>query len=82
MQIACSAVAHAHAKKTPVHGSSAMFETKSSYCRVARQSFRATRQLACDHALSLYLCNLFSGGGHDTFLSQVTCKKARIWTFF
>ena len=21
--------------------------------------------LACDHAISLYLCNLFSGGGHD-----------------
>ena len=38
--------------------------------------------VACDHALSLYLCNLFSGGGHDTFLSQITCKKARIWTFF
>ena len=38
--------------------------------------------LACDHALSLYLCNLFSGRGHDTFLSQITCKKARIWTFF
>ena len=37
--------------------------------------------IACDHALSLYLCNLFSGGGHDTFLSQITCKKARIWTF-
>ena len=27
------------------------------------------------------VCNLFSGGGHDTFLSQITCKKARIWTF-
>ena len=38
--------------------------------------------VACDHALSLYLCNLFSGRGHDTFLSQITCKKARIWTFF
>ena len=38
--------------------------------------------VTCDHALSLYLCNLFSGGGHDTFLSQITCKKARIWTFF
>jgi len=22
-------------------------------------------EVACDHALSLYLCNLFSGGGHD-----------------
>ena len=31
--------------------------------------------IACDHALSLYLCNLFSGGGYDTFLSQITCKK-------
>ena len=40
--------------------------------------------LACDHAFSLYLCNLFLGGGHDTILnfSQITCKKARIWTFF
>ena len=38
--------------------------------------------VTCDHVLSLYLCNLFSGGGHDTFLSQITCKKARIWTFF
>ena len=35
--------------------------------------------IACDHALSLYLCNMFSGGGHDTFLSQITCKKPRIW---
>ena len=34
------------------------------------------------HALSLYLCNLFSEGGHDTILSQITCKKARIWTSF
>ena len=43
---------------------------------------RLNRKLvACDHALSLYVCNLFSGGGHDTFLSQITCKKARIWTF-
>ena len=34
---------------------------------------------------SLYLCNLFLGGGHDTILnfSQIIiCKKARIWTFF
>ena len=38
--------------------------------------------VACDHPLSLYLCNLFSGGGHGTFLLQITCKKARIWTFF
>ena len=33
--------------------------------------------IACDHALSLYLCNLFSGGGYDTFLSQITCKKKK-----
>ena len=33
--------------------------------------------IACDHALSLYFCNLFSGGGHDTFLSQITCKKKK-----
>ena len=32
--------------------------------------------------LSLCLCNLFSGGGHDTMLSQIACKKARMWTFF
>ena len=32
-------------------------------------------EVACDHVLSLYLCNLFSGGGHDTFLLQITCKK-------
>ena len=38
--------------------------------------------IACDHALSLYLFNLFSEGGHDTILSQITCKKATIWTFF
>ena len=38
--------------------------------------------IACDHALYLYLCNLFLGGGHDTILSQITCKKARIWTSF
>ena len=38
--------------------------------------------IACDHALSLYLFNLFSRGGHDTILSQIKCKKARIWTFF
>ena len=38
--------------------------------------------VACDDALSFYVCNLFSGGGHDTFLLQITCKKARIWTFF
>ena len=38
--------------------------------------------IACDHALSLYLCNLFYGGGHDTILSQITCIKARIWISF
>ena len=38
--------------------------------------------IACDHALSLYLFNLFSEGGHDTILSQMTWKKATIWTFF
>ena len=43
---------------------------------------RFTPQLACDHALSLCLCKLLSGGGHDTFLLQITCKKASIWTFF
>ena len=37
--------------------------------------------LACNGALSLYLCNLFLGRGHDTFLLQITCKKARKWTF-
>ena len=40
------------------------------------------KRLACDHAFSLYLCNLFAGGGQDTFLSQIPWKKARIWTFF
>ena len=39
-------------------------------------------RLACDHAPSLYLCNLFSGGWHDTIFSQITCKKGRIWTCF
>ena len=38
--------------------------------------------LTYDHALSLYLCNLFSEGGHDIIVSQITCKKARIWTSF
>ena len=28
------------------------------------------KTVACDHSLSLYLCNLFSGGGRDTFLSD------------
>ena len=37
--------------------------------------FYASDFIACDHALSLYLCNLFSGEGHDTFLLQITCKK-------
>ena len=39
-------------------------------------------RLACDHAPSLYLCNLFSGGWHDTIFSQIKCKKGRIWTCF
>ena len=39
-------------------------------------------RLPCDHALSLHLCNLCSEGGHDTFLLQIKCKKARIWTSF
>jgi len=38
--------------------------------------------IACDHALYLYFCNLFLGGGHDAILSQITCKKAIIWTSF
>ena len=38
--------------------------------------------IACDHALYLYLCNLFLGGGRDTILSQITCKKVIIWTSF
>ena len=33
-------------------------------------------RLACDHALSLYRCNLFPGGWHDTIFSQITAKKA------
>ena len=41
----------------------------------------AWQLLAGDHALFIYLCNLFSGRGHDTFPLQITCKKARIWTF-
>ena len=43
---------------------------------------RFTPQLACDHALSLCLCKLLSGGGHDTYLLQITWKNAIIWTFF
>ena len=53
-----------------------------SSCVVDKHAAWDPSTLACDHALSLYLCNLCSGGGHDTFLSQITCKKARIWTFF
>ena len=26
--------------------------------------------------------SVIGSGGHDTFLLQITCKKARIWTFF
>ena len=44
-------------------------------------SIKVIKLFAGDYALSLYLCNLFSEGGHDTFFSQITCKKARIWTF-
>ena len=29
-------------------------------------------RLACDHALSLYLCNPFSRGWHDTIFSRIT----------
>ena len=36
---------------------------------------RSSSRLACNHALSLHLCNLFS-------VWHITCKKARIWTFF
>ena len=32
-------------------------------------------RLACDHALSLYLCNLFSGGGRSFFPSRT--KEAK-----
>ena len=42
----------------------------------------ARKKLPRNHSLSLYHCNLFSGGGHDTILSQITCEKARIWTSF
>ena len=45
---------------------------------LAQNSVVTDNMIACDHALSLYLCNLFSEGGHDTILSQITCKKARI----
>ena len=40
--------------------------------------------IAWDHALSLAYCPFMSltGRGHDTFLCRITCKKARIWTFF
>ena len=68
---------------------------QSSYCEEVRAGAKKKKwkwvvegrrgkacPLACDHALSLCLCNLFPGGGHDTILSQITCKKARIWTFF
>ena len=42
----------------------------------------ARKKLPQNHSLSLYHCNLFSGGGHDTILSQITCEKVRIWTSF
>ena len=38
--------------------------------------------IACYHALYLYLCYLFLGGGHDTILSQITWKNTIIWTSF
>ena len=50
--------------------------------RLVVENARSCTWVTCDHALSLYLCNLCSGGGHDTFLLQITCRKARIWTFF
>ena len=53
----------------------AIYHLKS--CRIRNFSV-----VTYDHAVSIYLCNLFSGGGHDTILSQITCKKARIWTSF
>ena len=52
-------------------------------CSAGFSVFYWTRgTIACDHALYLYLCNLFLGGGHDRILSQITCKKAIIWTSF
>ena len=56
--------------------------TRRRHARGLPLPSRVSLSLACDHALSLYLCNLFSAGGHDTFLSQITFKKARIWIFF
>ena len=60
-----------------------MVETLVAYVLIFNQwTALSVELLAYDHALSLYLCNLFSVGGHDTFLLRITCKKARIWTFF
>ena len=39
-------------------------ETFLHLCQNSDASFTLC-WVACDHALSLYLCNLFSGGGHD-----------------
>ena len=46
------------------------------------EALLAHRRLACDHALSLYLCNLFSRGGHDTILSQIRMQKSQNLDFF
>ena len=54
----------------------------AGYCKFEFKDGKGSELVAWDHALSLSLYNLFSGGGHDTFLLQITCKKARIWTFF
>ena len=35
-------------------------------------------ELACDHALSLYLCNLLSGGGRYFFPSRAKEVKKKI----
>ena len=42
---------------------------------VRKQKVIAMKRLASDHAFSLYLYNLFSGGGQNTFLSQIPRKK-------
>ena len=62
------------------------FEQK---CTLVCQTWMATllnwlarKKLPQNHSLSLYHCNLFLRGGHDTILSQITCEKARIWTSF
>ena len=42
----------------------------------------ASQFLAWDHASPYYPFMSLTGRGHDTFLCRITCKKARIWTFF